>query len=115
MLGLSLVLLLVLGLVWKSPITPSAGWKPQAADSPVWGIFKLLIISVGLPYFLLSSNSPLIQAWFDRAFPQKTAYRLYALSNIGSLLGLVTYPVLVEPYLALAWQGRIWSLAYVLY
>jgi hypothetical protein len=115
LLGLSLVLLFVLGLVWKSPITPSAGWMPQGTDSPAWGIFKLLIVSVGLPYFLLSSNSPLIQAWFDRIFPHRTAYRLYALSNVGSLLGLVTYPVLVEPNLALAWQGRIWSLAYVVY
>jgi hypothetical protein len=115
LLGVSLVLMLVLGLMWKSPITPSASWKPQGAVFPVWEIFKLLFISVGLPYFLLSSNSPLIQAWFDRAFPGKIAYRLYALSNVGSLLGLVTYPVLVEPYLTLTWQGRVWSLAYVLY
>jgi hypothetical protein len=115
LLGVSLVLMLVLGLAWKSPITPSASWKPEGAASPVWGIFKLLIISVGLPYFLLSANSPLIQAWFDRAFPEKTAYRLYALSNVGSLLGLVTYPVLIEPFLTLTWQGRVWSLAYVIY
>ena len=115
LLGLSLVLMLELGFVWKSPITPSSNWKPLGSDSPIWGIFKLLIISVGLPYFLLSSNSPLIQAWFDQAFPQKTAYRLYALSNLGSLLGLITYPVLVEPYLTLAWQGRIWSVVYGVY
>ena len=115
LLGVSLVLMLVLGFVWKSPITPSANWKPLGSDSPIWGIFRVLFISVGLPYFLLSSNSPLIQAWFDRAYPEKTAYRLYALSNLGSLLGLVTYPVLVEPYLTLAWQGRIWSMVYVLY
>ena len=83
LLGVSLVLMLVLGLMWKSPITPS--------------------------------NSPLIQAWFNRAFPEKTAYRLYALSNVGSLLGLVTYPVLVEPYLTVTWQGRVWSLAYIVY
>jgi hypothetical protein len=116
LLGVSLVLVLVLGLIWKSPITPSADFKPQGiVDSPVWEILKLLTISVGLPYFLLSSNSPLIQAWFDRAFPKATAYRLYALSNIGSLLGLVTYPVLVEPNLTLAWQGRVWSLTYVIF
>ena len=115
MLGVSLVLMLVLGLMWKSPITPPASLKPQGAIFPIWEIFKLLFISVGLPYFLLSSNSPLIQAWFNRAFPEKIAYRLYALSNVGSLLGLVTYPVLVEPYLTLTWQGRVWSLAYVIY
>ena len=115
LLGVSLVLMVVLGFVWKSPITPSANWKPLGSDSPIWGIFRLLFISVGLPYFLLSSNSPLIQAWFDRTYPEKTAYRSYALSNLGSLLGLVTYPVLVEPYLTLSWQGRIWSIVYVLY
>ncbi len=115
MLGVSLGLMLVLGLVWKSPITPDASWKPGGSGFPVWEICKILFVSVGLPYFLLSTNSPLMQAWFHRSFPEKTAYRLYALSNVGSLLGLVTYPVLVEPYLTLAWQGRLWSLVYLVY
>lgn len=115
LLGLSLGLMLVLGLLWKSPITPGAGWKPGADALPVWEIFKLLAISVGLPFFLLSSNSPLVQAWFARDFPERTAYRLYALSNVGSLIALVTYPALVEPALTLAWQGRVWSLGYALF
>jgi len=115
LLGLSVVVMIVLGLVWKSPITPDAKWTPEADAMPVWEIFKLLAIAVGLPYFLLSTNSPLMQAWSNRAFPEKTAYRLYALSNLGSLLGLVTYPVLIEPYLTLAWQGRVWSLMYLVY
>jgi len=115
LMGVSLALMLGLGLVWKSPITPSANWKPTGDVSPIWGIFKLLFVSVGLPYFLLSANSPLIQAWFDQAFPKKTAYRLYAISNSGSLLGLVTYPILVETTLTLTWQGRAWSAAYFLY
>jgi hypothetical protein len=115
LLGVSVVLMLVLGFIWKSPITPPASLKPQGDTSPVWEIIKLLVLSVGLPFFLLSSNSPLIQSWFDRVFPHRIAYRLYALSNIGSLLGLVTYPVLVEPYLSLAWQGRIWSMGYAVY
>jgi len=115
MLGVSLVLILVLGLAWKSPIKPDASWKPEQAGLPVWEICKLLLVSVGLPYFLLSANSPLMQAWFHRTFPEKTAYRLYALSNVGSLLGLVTYPVLVEPNVTLVWQGRLWSLLYMVY
>jgi hypothetical protein len=115
LLGVSLVLMIGLGLLWKSPITPPSSWKPQGMVSPVWGIFKLLFVPIALPYLLLSSNSPLIQSWFDRAFPGRTAYRLYALSNFGSLLGLVTYPVLVEPNLTLAWQGRIWSWVYMLF
>lgn len=112
---ISLGLMLMLGLAWKSPITPGASWKPVQSGFPVWAICKLLLISVGLPYFLISTNSPLMQAWFHRNFPDRTAYRLYALSNVGSLFGLVTYPVLVEPYLTLAWQGRIWSLMYFVY
>ena len=115
LLGVSLGLMLVLGLAWKSPITPDASWKPVQSGFPVWDICKLLLISVGLPYFLISTNSPLMQAWFHQNFPERTAYRLYALSNVGSLLGLVTYPVLVEPYLTLAWQGKIWSLMYLAY
>jgi hypothetical protein len=115
LLGVSVLLMLGLGLIWKSPITPASNWKPQGNTFPIGDIFKLLLVSVGLPYFLLSSNSPLIQTWFNQVFPEKTAYRLYALSNIGSLLALVTYPVLIEPYLALAWQGWIWSLAYAVY
>ena len=115
LLGVSLGLMLVLVLAWKSPITPDASWKPVQSGFPVWDICKLLLISVGLPYFLISTNSQLMQAWLHRNFPERTAYRLYALSNVGSLLGLVTYPVLVEPYLTLAWQGKIWSLMYLAY
>lgn len=115
LLGVSLLALFVLGLLWKSPLMPDASWKPGGESAPVWQIVRLLAVSVGLPYFLLASNSPLIQAWFHRAFPGQTAYRLYALSNIGSLLGLVTYPVLVEPTLTLVWQGRAWALLYAVY
>ncbi len=115
LLGLSAALMVALGLTWKSPITPSAAWKPAVDVFPVWEIFKLLVISVGLPYFLLSSNSPLMQAWFHRRFPAKTAYRLYALSNVGSFLALISYPVLVEPNLTLSGQGWMWSLMYLVY
>ena len=113
LLGLSLILMLGLGLAWKSPITPGASLKPGGTTSPVADIFKILTLSVGLPYFLLASNSPLIQTWLHRAFPERTAYRLYALSNAASLVALVSYPVLVEPYLSLPWQGRLWSVGYI--
>ncbi len=115
LLGISAALMIVLGLTWRSPITPSAAWKPAADVFPVWEIFKLLVVSVGLPYFLLSSNSPLMQAWFHRRFPARTAYRLYALSNIGSFLALISYPVLIEPYLRLSEQGWMWSALYLVY
>jgi hypothetical protein len=111
----SLAIMLIQGLVWKSPITPDASWKPQGQVEPIVGILKILLISVSLPYFLLSTNSPLIQFWYNRRFPEKTAYRLYALSNLGSLIGLIAYPILVEPYFSLAWQGRLWSIFYGLF
>lgn len=114
-LGFSVLVVLFLGIAWKSPITPESQWVLGQGISPVWEIVVLLLISVGLPYFLLSSNSPLIQSWFYRAYPEKTAYRLYAISNIGSLLGLITYPILIEPLLALIWQGWMWSLVYITY
>jgi hypothetical protein len=115
LLAISAVLLFSFGWIWKSPITPDASWKPESGAPPIWEIIKLLTVSVGLPYFLLSTNSPLVQTWFQRAFPGKTAYRLYALSNIGSMLGLISYPLLVEPFFTLKWQGWIWTALYLLF
>jgi len=75
----------------------------------------LLSVSVGLPFFLLTTTSPLLQAWFTQAHPGESPYRLYALSNLGSLLGLLTYPLLFEPRLSLRNQGRVWAAGYLLY
>jgi hypothetical protein len=69
--------------------------------------------SVGLPYFLLSTTGPLVQSWFATRFPGRSPFRLYALSNIGSLLALVSYPFLVEPYFRLGDQAAAWSAVYV--
>jgi hypothetical protein len=107
--------LLFLSFVWPSPITPDSSWKPQDVSSPALDIFKLLIVSVGLPYFLLASNGPLMQAWFTRFFPERSYARLYALSNAGSLLGLLTYPVFIEPVLSLRLQGWVWSIGFALF
>lgn len=114
-LGISSMALLALALFWPSPITPGAEWKPASVEFPVLRIFLLLAISVGLPYFILATNSPLQQAWFGRAFPGKSPYWLYALSNVGSLLGLLTYPLLIEPWLNLSQQGWFWSIGYLLF
>jgi hypothetical protein len=78
-------------------------------------IFLLLIAAVGLPYFLLCTNSPLMQAWFHHSRPKSSPYWLYALSNIGSLLGLLAYPFLIEPHLTLKTQGWTWSAGYALF
>ena len=78
-------------------------------------IFLLLTISIGLPFFVLSTNSPLMQAWFALQIAGKSPYWLYALSNIGSILGLLAYPIVVEPILSLPWQGRIWAGGYIVF
>jgi MFS family permease len=105
----ALLLLTFLALQWTSPITPAASLRPDDVDSPVLDIFRLLILSVGLPYFLLAANGPLMQAWFSRLFPERSYARLYALSNAGSLLGLLAYPMVIEPGLSLRLQGWAWS------
>lgn len=111
----SIAVLISLSLIWESPVTPDASWKPADVASPILDIFKLLAISIGLPYFILASNGPLMQAWFSRAFPKQSYARLYALSNFGSLLGLLAYPVLVEPLLSLRSQGWMWSMGFALF
>src|SRR5579863_9108384 len=99
------------------PAIPNAIWKPTGGENPTLRIFGLLAATVGLPYFLLSTTGPLVQAWFvrERAAPGSTPYRLYALSNLGSMLALLSYPVLVEPFLATRTQGYGWSAGYVLF
>ena len=110
-----LLLLVVLGWVWRSPITPDASWRPQGSDHPIWRLLGLLTISVGLPFFALSTTGPLVQSWFARTNPAKSPYPLYALSNLGSFLGLLSYPFLVEPWLTLKTQARLWSWAFLAY
>jgi hypothetical protein len=114
-LGLSVVLLVVTGLVWPSPLTPGAGWRPVGSDLPIWGIVRILTVAVAIPYLLLASNSTLMQSWFGRDNPSRTPYRLYALSNAGSLLALISYPVIFEPNLTLRVQAYLWSAAYIVF
>ncbi|HYR79664.1 MAG TPA: hypothetical protein VEO55_06635, partial [Candidatus Dormibacteraeota bacterium] len=102
-----------LALTWQSPITPGPTWKPLNPDFPITRIFVLLLVSIGLPFFILSTTGPLLQAWFARSHGGRSPYRLYALSNVGSLLALVTYPFLVEPALTLRAQAIVWSMLFV--
>ena len=107
------VLMAALAIIWQSPIMPGASWKPSASDFPIARILFLLTVSVGLPYFVLSSTGPLLQAWFART-REASPYRLYSLSNLGSLLALLTYPFVVEPTLHLRTQGFAWAALYLL-
>src|ERR1039458_4497609 len=79
---------------------------------PTWGILSLLGLTVGLPYFLLSTTGPLLQAWYAREHKGAMPYRLYALSNAGSMFALLSYPVLFEPTLTTHQQAGTWSIAY---
>ena len=97
------------------PILAGAGWKPTGSEDPTWLILGLLAATIGLPYFLLSTTGPLVQAWFARTFPAGTVYRLFALSNFGSLLALLAYPFAVEPWITTVQQSWIWSGGYVLF
>lgn len=98
------------------PIIPDAGWKPDASSAgPTLSILGLLGATIGLPYFLLSATSPLVQAWFWQRFRHVAPYRLFALSNFASLLALLSYPVLIEPFLPLAAQSISWSAAYAVF
>jgi hypothetical protein len=97
------------------PIIPDAAWKPAGDEEPAWRILGLLAVTIGLPFFLLSTTGPLVQAWFARTFPTGTVYRLFALSNFGSLLALLSYPFIVEPWITTAYQSQGWSVAYVVF
>ena len=91
------------------PVAPGESWKPTGSEEPISYILLMLVAAVGLPYFLLSSTSPLVQAWFARAKPGENPYRLFAVSNLASLLALIGYPTVVEPLLGNAAQVGTWS------
>ncbi len=109
-LGLQLVLLAAAAITLR--FVPSAAWKPADGADPVIRILLLLSVSVGLPYFVLATTGPLVQVWFTRTMPGRSPYRLYALSNLGSLLALVSYPFLIEPRFSLGLQTAIWQWAF---
>jgi hypothetical protein len=100
---------LLAGAVLLLPITPSEAWRPDAGDDPTGRILLLLSASVGVPYLLLAASSPLLQAWFARAHPSGSPYRLYAVSNTGSLLALLSYPFVFERLFPLRMQTLGWS------
>ena len=97
------------------PITPGDQWKPADGTHAAGHILLLLLACLGLPYLVLSATGPLLQAWFSKANPGVSPYRLYALSNIGSLLALLVYPFVLEPQLARQAQANWWSVGLALY
>lgn len=95
--------------LWNLRITPDDSWKPTGGEEPIKHLLWMLAAHVGMPYFLLSSTGPLVQAWLSLRTSGDGVYRLYALSNIGSLAALLSYPFLFEPLLSLSGQALLWS------
>ncbi|UCH60505.1 MAG: hypothetical protein JSV61_03245 [Anaerolineales bacterium] len=113
LLGVSLIVLLTSTLFWGTPLLPDSSWKPPDASMPLIRIIVILSVSIGLPYFILASTSPLLQAWVKRLTSNYSPYRLYAISNLGSFLALISYPLIFEFMFTLRQQAGIWSLAYI--
>ena len=107
----ALVLVAALALL---PIHVPAGWTPPPEPNPVWWLLRLLLVAVGLPFFALAATTPLLQEWFARSGQPRSGdpYFLYAASNLGSLVGLLSYPFVLEPLLRLSGQSRLWAWLY---
>jgi len=99
--------------LWGPPVFPGPEMRPPGEGSPAVQLLLILLVSLGLPGLILASASPLMQAWYGRIAPARSPYRLYALSNAGSLIALVTYPFIVEPLLSLRTQAVVWSVLFV--
>ncbi|GAB4478919.1 MAG: fused MFS/spermidine synthase [Burkholderiaceae bacterium] len=97
------------------PILAADHWKPQGDEDPIIRILLLLAATIGLPYFLLSTTTPLAQAWYWRRFRAAVPYRLFALSNFASLAALLGFPVLFEPWFTLPQLGWGWSATYAVF
>ena len=95
------------------PVIPGERWKPSGAGDPAWQILAMLTAVLGLPYFLLSATSPLLQKWLARDGSEP--YRLFALSNVGALLALAAYPLLIEPRIPTRAQDSWWSYGFAVF
>lgn len=96
-------------------VSPNPAFRPSGGENPALRILLLLVTCVGLPYFTLASTGPLVSAWFARVYSDKSPYRLYSLSNVGSFMALISFPYLFEPYFKLPQLGTAWTAVYVLF
>ncbi|AQT69891.1 spermidine synthase [Anaerohalosphaera lusitana] len=112
---LALHLALIVFALIMLPIIPNPAYRPDGQANPIIQILLMLTGCVALPYLLLASNSPLTQAWFTKANPNTKPWRLYALSNAGSLLALLSYPFVFEPTLTRQTQATLWSWGFAVF
>ncbi len=108
------IALLLLSLLFL-PIAPRFSQSHRAGSDPASTILLLLSVSIGLPFVLLSATSPLMQIWYARASAHREPYHLFALSNLASLLALLSYPLLIEPRVAAHRQATVWSVLFVVF
>src|SRR5262249_42245172 len=112
---------LLLASLLMLPIVPRADLQALAALGPSARVIALLMLTIGLPFVLLATTSPLLQAWLARGLatrhgaPGRDPYRLFVVSNLASLAGLLAYPWGIEPWLGSALQARVWSWLYAGY
>ena len=97
------------------PILPDADWRSAEVENPTVLILLLLTVSVGLPCMLLSATSPLMQVWSMRRTGSEPPYWLYSLSNVGSLIALLGFPLLLEPSFDVYSLAIGWSALFVLW
>src|SRR5687767_9813197 len=112
-LHIGLLLLSLLSL----PLAPVTFASISERGNPALWLFAYLLIAIGLPIFLISTTSPLLQKWFTRTSHASAGdpYFLFAVSNAGSLLALISYPVVLEPTISLSTQNRLWMVMYVVF
>ena len=115
LLALAAVVLGFQYLMWGNFLLPDTDWKPRSPAFPALKIIGLLALCTGVTFFVTATTTSLIQVWFSRAFPGRSPFPLYATSNAGSLLALVAYPLLVEPFIGLQAQVSVWGAAYFLF
>jgi hypothetical protein len=115
LLAAGVALLVWRAFAWPSPITPDGRPAGLAVAAPIRSILSLLGSSIGLQFVALSAGSPLLQAWYARLRPGASPYRLFALSNAGSLAGLIGYPLVIERASGVVAQGWLWSAAFAVY
>ncbi len=104
--------LLLAGALLALPVLPSEAWTPAGGAEPSRAILTILSFKVALPFLALAATGPLVQAWFAGRYPERSPYPLYAVSNAGSLLAMLSYPFVLEPHLPLSTTGRLWSFAF---
>ena len=96
-------------------IVPAENLQPTGGESLTLMIITTLATTIGLPFFALATTGPLVQAWQSTSHEGRSPYRLYALSNLGSMLALISYPFVIEVYFPLLQQAKVWSIGFLLF